>query len=60
MVGVNIGMFSAIYVLNFLSGLMGGGLKNVLLICTVGMVLCTVAAFFIYWTKDDTPAQSKA
>jgi hypothetical protein len=44
-------------VLNFLSGLLGGGLKNVLLICTVGMAVCTVAAFFVYRTKD-SPAQA--
>jgi predicted MFS family arabinose efflux permease len=57
MAGANIGMFIAIYVLNFLSGLLGGGLKNVLLICTIGMSLCTVAAFFVYRTKD-TPARA--
>ncbi|MDR1247889.1 MAG: MFS transporter [Treponema sp.] len=59
MAGANVGMFIAIYVLNFLSGLMGGGLKNVLLICTVGMAICTVAAFFVYRTKD-APAQEAA
>jgi MFS family permease len=59
MAGANIGMFIAIYVLNFLSGLLGGGLKNVLLICTVGMAICTVAAFFVYRTKD-APAQEAA
>jgi MFS family permease len=58
MAGANMGMFVAIYVLNFLSDLMGGGLKNVLLICTVGMAACTVVAFFVYRTKD-TPAQSQ-
>jgi MFS family permease len=52
MAGANMGMFVAIYVLNFLSGLLGGGLKNVLLICTVGMAACTVIAFFVYRTKD--------
>jgi MFS family permease len=52
MAGANVGMFIAIYVLNFLSGLLGGGLKNVLLICTVGMALCTVAAFFVYRTRE--------
>jgi MFS family permease len=57
MAGINIGMFIAIYVLNFLSGLLGGGLKNVLLVCTVGMALCTVAAFFIYRTKS-APARA--
>jgi MFS family permease len=57
MAGANVGMFIAIYVLNFLSGLLGGGLKNVLLICTVGMAACTVAAFFVYRTKD-APAQA--
>jgi MFS family permease len=57
MAGANLGMFGAIYVLNFLSGLMGGGLKNVLLICTVGMAACTVVASFVYRVKD-TPAQA--
>jgi MFS family permease len=55
MAGANVGMFIAIYVLTFLSGLLGGGLKNVLLICTVGMAACTVVAYFVYRTKD-TPA----
>jgi hypothetical protein len=56
MAGANVGMFVAIYVLNFLSGLLGGGLKNVLLICTVGMALCTVVAFFVYRTKEPAAA----
>jgi MFS family permease len=59
MAGANVGMFIAIYVLNFLSGLLGGGMKNVLLICTVGMAACTVVAFFVYRTKD-IPAQAGA
>jgi MFS family permease len=59
MAGANVGMFIAIYVLNFLSGLMGGGLKNVLFICTVGMAACTVVAFFVYRTKA-APAQAKS
>jgi predicted MFS family arabinose efflux permease len=60
MAGANVGMFAAIYVLNFLSGLLGGGLKNVLLICTVGMAICTVAAFFVYRTKDTGAQASRA
>jgi MFS family permease len=52
MAGMNMGMFIAIYVRNFLSGLLGGGLKNVLFICAVGMAACTVAAFFVYRTTD--------
>jgi MFS family permease len=59
MIGPNAAMFVAIYVLNFLSGLLGGGLKNVLLVCTVGMAVCTVAAVFVYRTKD-VPAQAGA
>jgi hypothetical protein len=59
MAGVNMGMFVAIYALNFLSGLLGGGMKNVLLICTAGMAACTVAAFFVYRTKT-TPAAGQA
>jgi MFS family permease len=55
--GKNMGLFVAVYVLNFLSGLLGGGLKNVLLICAVGMAACTVAAFFVFRTKD-APAQA--
>jgi dipeptide/tripeptide permease len=54
--GTNVGAFIAIYVLDFLSGLLGGGLKNVFLICTVGMAACTVAAFFIHRTKE-SPSQ---
>jgi MFS family permease len=46
--GANVGMTIAIYVLNFLSGLIGGGLRNVLLVCAVGMAICTVFAGFIY------------
>jgi MFS family permease len=48
MVGANVGMTVAIYVLNFASSLLGGGLKNVLLVCGVGMAICTVFAGFIY------------
>jgi hypothetical protein len=48
MAGANIGMTIAIYVLNFASGLLGGGLKNVLLVCAIGMAICTVFAGFIY------------
>jgi MFS family permease len=58
MAGANVGMFIAIYVLNFLSGLLGGGLKNVLLICTVGMAACTVAAFFVYRTKESSAQEA--
>jgi MFS family permease len=56
--GTNVGAFIAIYVLNFLSGLLGGGLKNVLLICTVGMAACTVAAFFVYRTKESAAQEA--
>ncbi|MDR1654612.1 MAG: MFS transporter [Treponema sp.] len=59
MAGMNMGMFIAIYMLNFLSDLLGGGIKNVLLICTVGMAACTVAAFFVY-RKGSAPAQAAA
>jgi MFS family permease len=55
--GLNLGVSISIYVLNFLSGFLGGGLRNVLLICTVGMAACTVAAFFVFRTKD-VPAQA--
>ena len=48
MAGANMGMFTAIYVLDFLSGLLGGGLRNVLLVAAVGMTICTVAAWFVY------------
>jgi MFS family permease len=58
MVGANVGSFVVIYVLNFLSGLLGGGLKNVLLICTVGMAACTVAAFFVYRTKESAAQEA--
>jgi MFS family permease len=58
MAGANVGMFIAIYVLNFLSGLLGGGLKNVLLICTIGMAACTVAAFFVYRTKESSAQEA--
>jgi predicted MFS family arabinose efflux permease len=57
MAGVNLGMFFAIFVLNFLSGLLGGGINNVLLVCTAGMAACTMAAFFVYRTKS-APAQA--
>jgi hypothetical protein len=50
--GSNLGVSVSIYVLSFLSGLVGGGMKNVLLICMVGMAACTVAAFFVFKTKD--------
>jgi MFS family permease len=50
--GLNLGVSISIYVLSFLSGFLGGGLKNVLLICTVGMAACTVAAFLVFRTKD--------
>jgi predicted MFS family arabinose efflux permease len=55
--GLNLGVSVSIYVLSFLSGFLGGGLKNVLLICAVGMAACTVAAFFVFKTKD-VPAQA--
>ncbi|MDR2516799.1 MAG: MFS transporter [Spirochaetaceae bacterium] len=48
MAGANMGMFAAIYVLDFLSGLLGGGLGNVLLVATAGMAICTAAAWFVY------------
>ncbi|MDR0388533.1 MAG: MFS transporter [Spirochaetaceae bacterium] len=57
MVGSNIGQFTSIYVLNFLSGFLGGGLHNILLLCTVGLAVCAAAAFFVYRTKD-IPAQA--
>jgi MFS family permease len=60
MAGVNVGMFVAIFVLNFLSGLLGGGLKNVLLICTVGMAACGVAGFFVYRTKVSSAQAAEA
>jgi flagellar basal body-associated protein FliL len=59
MAGANTGMFVAIFVLNFLSGPLGGGIKNVLLICTVGMAACGVAGFFVYRTKE-AAAQAQA
>jgi MFS family permease len=59
MAGANIAMFVAIYVLNFLSGFLGGGLKNVLLVCTVGMAICAVAAVFVY-RKKKAPVQEAA
>lgn len=46
--GSNVGMAIAIIILNFFSGLIGGGLKNILLICAVGMAMCTVFAAFVY------------
>jgi MFS family permease len=57
MAGANMGMFVSLYVLNFLSGLLGGGLKNVLLVCTVGMAICTVIAGFVYRAKKPAAAE---
>jgi predicted MFS family arabinose efflux permease len=50
--GLNLGISVAIYALNFLSGFLGGGLNNILFVCTAGMAVCTVAAFFVFRTKD--------
>jgi MFS family permease len=50
-VGMNIGFFAAIYTLNFLATLAGGGsysLHNVLLVATIGMIACTVASVFVF------------
>jgi MFS family permease len=60
MAGLNLGISVAIYVLNFLSGFLGGGLNNILLVCTAGMAVCTVAAFFVFRTKDDALATQAA
>jgi MFS family permease len=51
-IGVNVGFSLGIIGLNFLAGFLGGGMKNVLLICTVGMAICGVVAPFVYRTKD--------
>jgi hypothetical protein len=56
MAGANLGMFFSITVLNFLSGFPGGGVKNVLLVCTAGMAACSVAAFFACRTKGGARA----
>jgi MFS family permease len=58
--GVNLGFSISIYVLSFLSGLLGGGMTNVLLICMVGMAACTVAAFFVFRTKDSGAQATQA
>jgi hypothetical protein len=55
--GSNLGQLVSVYVLNFFAGLLGGGMKDMLLLCTVGMAACGVAAFFVYRIKD-APAQA--
>jgi MFS family permease len=59
----NVGMFVPIYTLTFLSNLLGGGIKNVLLICTVGMAISIVVGYFVFRVKNGpstAPVEAKS